>query len=101
MGFMGKMDTYRYTTLPFYYALPFTVEPFGVCARTQKTRDLAEKLGYTFVIGSPEELISYPEVDIVDISTPNIAHRNQLLLALQEGKAIYCEKPLVANIQKV
>ncbi|GEM_PF-2289731 len=50
MGFMGKMDTYRYTTLPFYYALPFTVEPFGVCARTQKTRDLAEKLGRAITV---------------------------------------------------
>lgn len=97
-GFMGRMHTYGYKTLPFYYDLPFEVEPFGICARSQETLDRAKKLGYSFFTSDAKELISHPDVDIVDISSPNIFHRDQLLLAMEAGKPIYCEKPVVSTL---
>ncbi len=40
------------------------------------------------------QLIADPEVDVVDICTPNMFHVPLAVAALQAGKHVYCEKPL-------
>ncbi len=44
-----------------------------------------------------EALCSSPEVDVVLITSPDAMHRDDTLLALQNGKAVLCEKPLAMN----
>jgi 1,5-anhydro-D-fructose reductase (1,5-anhydro-D-mannitol-forming) len=44
-----------------------------------------------------EALCSSPEVDVVFITSPDAMHRDDMLLALQHGKAVLCEKPLAMN----
>jgi 1,5-anhydro-D-fructose reductase (1,5-anhydro-D-mannitol-forming) len=44
-----------------------------------------------------EELCSSPEVDVVFITSPDAMHRDDMLLALQHGKAVLCEKPVAMN----
>jgi predicted dehydrogenase len=39
-------------------------------------------------------LIGDPEIDIIDICTPNMYHRDQAVAALGAGKHVICEKPL-------
>jgi predicted dehydrogenase len=40
------------------------------------------------------EIIADPQVDIVDITTPNHLHTEMAIAAAEAGKHIYCEKPL-------
>jgi predicted dehydrogenase len=40
------------------------------------------------------DLIRDPEIDIVDICTPNMVHAPLAIAALQAGKHVICEKPL-------
>lgn len=35
-----------------------------------------------------------PDIDVVDICTPNYLHKDMALAAIQAGKHVYCEKPL-------
>ena len=42
----------------------------------------------------PDEIIARPDVDVVDICTPNIYHYDMLKKAIAAKKHIYCEKPL-------
>lgn len=43
----------------------------------------------------PEQLLKeHPEIDIVNICTPNGLHASHSMLALQYGKHIVCEKPM-------
>ena len=42
-------------------------------------------------------MIADPEIDIVDIVTPNDTHHEIALAAARAGKAILCEKPLALN----
>jgi len=97
LGFIGKVHTFAYNNLKYYYDLPFEVEMYGVCARSKKTLERAKKYGFTLYTHNPEELINCPEIDIIDISTPNIYHKDQILSTIKSQKPLYCEKPLVVN----
>ena len=50
---------------------------------------------------SPEEAISNPNVDIVYICTSTSTHTQYILSAAKAGKAIFCEKPIDLDINKV
>jgi predicted dehydrogenase len=41
------------------------------------------------------EVVARPDIDIVDICTPPLVHRDQVVAALEAGKEVVCEKPLV------
>ena len=53
-----------------------------------------EKLGIDRLTTDPTELIEDSEIDIIDICTPNMYHRDQAVAALGAGKHVLCEKPL-------
>ncbi len=46
------------------------------------------------------ELIARKDIDAVCIATPDHWHATVILLALQNGKDVFCEKPLTHNIQE-
>lgn len=65
--------------------------------RAEAARDCLEyKIPVCFP--SPEELCSSSEIDAVFITSPDALHRDDALLALQQGKAVLCEKPLTINV---
>ena len=43
-------------------------------------------------------MVDDPEIDIIDISTPNDSHAEIALAAAAAGKAILCEKPLARDV---
>ena len=49
------------------------------------------------ILGTLDELVHHPEVDIVYIATPPFLHHEQAMLALNAGKHVICEKPLAMN----
>ena len=50
--------------------------------------------GVTRLYTKPEDLIADPDIDIVDVCTPNMYHTPLALAALEAGKHVICEKPL-------
>lgn len=99
-GLIGKVHAYGYANLKYYYDLPFDAELFGVCARSKETLEKARKYGFKFYTRNFAELINHPETDIIDICSPNIFHKEQILTALRAQKPLYCEKPLVCDIDE-
>lgn len=49
-------------------------------------------------VGSAHEVVDDSSVDCVYIASPPRHHREQLLLAVQAGKAVFCEKPLAVAV---
>jgi predicted dehydrogenase len=53
-----------------------------------------EKYGVTRLCTDPADLINDPDIDIIDICSPNMYHAEQAIAALKAGKHVICEKPL-------
>jgi predicted dehydrogenase len=48
-----------------------------------------------------EEAVSSPDIDGVVIATPSALHMQQAVAAFQNGKAVFCQKPLGRNLEEV
>jgi 1,5-anhydro-D-fructose reductase (1,5-anhydro-D-mannitol-forming) len=55
------------------------------------------KHGIEHCFTSREELCGSPDVDAVFITSPDAMHLDDALLAMRNGKAVLCEKPLAMN----
>jgi len=66
----------------------------------EASEEIARKYGSN-VANSSEEAISNPNVDVVFISSATPTHINYILSAAKAGKAIFCEKPIELDINKV
>jgi UDP-N-acetylglucosamine 3-dehydrogenase len=63
--------------------------------------ELCERFAAQFGIPKcykPEDLVSAPDVQIVDICTPTDTHRYYTELAARSRKHIFCEKPIALNL---
>lgn len=99
MGFIGKVHTYAFKVLPFFYEnLPFKVRLAGVYNRTLATA-LRAKLdfGFEFATDDMDDLLLHGELDAVSICVPNYLHAQCAVAAAEKGLHIYCEKPLAVN----
>ena len=50
--------------------------------------------------GSYEELVADPSIDAIYIATPHPAHHDNVILALNAGKPVLCEKPFSVNARE-
>ena len=95
-GAMGKTHLYSVRNLPLFYGdLPFEAVVYGVCTTNmEKSNRIATEFGIPFATNDPDAIINHPDIDVIDICTPNIHHFDALKKAIAAGKHILCEKPL-------
>ena len=100
-GFMGKTHLWSVQNLPFFYRtadMEYTAEVAAVCGSSLlKAQDFAETFGIPQSVATPEEIIADPQIDVVDICTPNPLHFDVAKAAIEAGKAVLCEKPLTVT----
>lgn len=75
-------------------------------SRAERVRDeLSKSYGASGAVpdirvhDSQEDLVADNDVDLVMICTPQYAHRQPALLALEAGKKVYVDKPLAHNLE--
>lgn len=74
----------------------------AVASRTKKrAEEYANRFGIPQAYGSYDELLSIPYIDCVYIPLPNSMHFNWSIKALEKGKNVLCEKPLVTSTKEV
>lgn len=99
-GIMGAAHAMAFQSAPtiFETAVGARLEVIGDVnlAAAQKA---AQRFGFKRTVGSWQEVIADPAVDLVSITTPNALHRDIAIAALQAGKHVYCEKPLAASLK--
>ena len=98
-GFMGKVHAYGYRILRIYYEhAPLPTRLVGVADAAPERAPLAvEQAGLEFSATDWRELGERDDIHIIGICSPNSLHTNQLLAAVEAGKHVYCDKPLVAG----
>ncbi len=99
-GLMGKVNAYAYNNLRFYYDLPFDVETYGVCDQSPEILEKAKRHRFSFFTDDPMKLIAHPDIDFIDIASPNQYHLEQISAAFQAGKQVYCQKPVVSDMEE-
>jgi len=101
-GFMGRVHTYGYMSIPIYYdPPPGKIKLVGVCAATEASaRKGVEQAGYEFWCTNHRELVKRDDINIIDCCTPMLSHAPILIDAMEAGKDVYCEKPLAFNLKQ-
>jgi predicted dehydrogenase/threonine dehydrogenase-like Zn-dependent dehydrogenase len=67
----------------------------GLCAASgARVRSSARKFGFAFCTTDEDEIYSDPAINTVVIATRHHLHAAQVVRALEEGKHVFCEKPL-------
>jgi predicted dehydrogenase len=61
--------------------------------------DLAEAWGFKNSSDDWQTVCADPNIDVVDICTPNHLHKEIALAAIRAGKHVYCEKPLALTAE--
>ncbi|MFX0100070.1 MAG: Gfo/Idh/MocA family protein [Candidatus Hodarchaeota archaeon] len=98
-SFMGKTHSNAFRQMPrFFYPPPAFPVMKCICGRTEsKVKAAREQLGWEEYSLKWEELVTRDDIDIIDNTAPNNAHREPVIAAAEAGKHIICEKPLAMN----
>lgn len=100
-GFMGTTHSLSAVSVPFYYDCDFKAMLNTLCSRNpETTRRRAQRYGFLNWTTEFDSVINNPEIDIVDICTPNHLHYSQAKAAILAGKHVYCDKPLCVTSQQ-
>lgn len=76
-GSMGKTHAYAVNNLGYFYSDGISAEISGVCTAHKETSEkAAHDFGFKTAVTDEDELIGSPDIDIIDICTPNICHYN-------------------------
>ena len=57
--------------------------------------------GLSVTSDNPNDLFNDPEIDIIDICTPNNYHADLAIRAMEAGKHVLCEKPLASTPDEI
>lgn len=63
----------------------------------ERAEAVAKEFGIEHVAADWQELVAHPDVDLVSVVTPPSTHLEITLAALEQGKAVLCEKPMAMN----
>lgn len=98
-GFMGRAHSNSYRQVNKFFALDYEPVLQAVCGRSEdKTRAFADNWGWQSVESDWRRLVERPDIDAIDICTPNRSHHAIAIAAAQAGKMVLCEKPLAMNV---
>jgi predicted dehydrogenase len=76
--------------------MAFIADPSEQCV--EEARKIAPQ---SKAISSFEEMINMNEIDAVVIATPSALHMQQAVAAFEQGKAVFCQKPLGRSYSEV
>ncbi len=71
-----------------------------VAKREEQLIHAQKKYGFENISVKYEELLNDSEIDVIDICTPPYVHENMVIQAMQAGKHVICEKPLLGYFGK-
>ncbi|MFP4353804.1 MAG: Gfo/Idh/MocA family protein [Phycisphaerae bacterium] len=97
-GFMGKAHANAWSQVPHFFSTQ-PVNLHTVCGRNEKhLKEFASTWDFANRQTDWQAVIDDPEVNLIDVSTPNDTHAPISTAAIQAGKAVACEKPIAGTL---
>jgi predicted dehydrogenase len=97
-GFMGRTHSNAFARVNQFFDVPYRPVLQAVCARDAgKVAAFAEQWGYASTETDWRKLVERPDIDLIDIASPNDTHAQIAIAAAQAGKMVLSEKPLGRN----
>ena len=97
-GFMGRTHSNAFNQVGHFFDLPYKLVLKTCYGRNQTTLDKFQKTwGYEETSTDWHKVIADPEIDVIDVATPNFLHKEMVIEAAKAGKMIICEKPLAMS----
>ena len=94
-GYMGKAHAIALRTIPTVFPeVPVPVLGSLADSDPARAKQLAEAWGFERSEADWQAVCADPDIDVVNICTPNHLHSEMALAAIKAGKHVYCEKPL-------
>jgi predicted dehydrogenase len=96
--FMGRAHSNAFVDVPYFFDLPARPVLRVACGRNASTLDaFARRFGWQEQETSWAKVVQREDVDVVDICTSNLTHKDIAVAAARTGKHIICEKPLAMH----
>jgi predicted dehydrogenase len=96
--FMGKAHSNAWRSVNNFFNLKTQPVLKVACGRDPEgTQAFADNWGWEEVATDWQEVVERKDVDIIDICTPTYLHKDIVLAAAENGKMIFCEKPIALN----
>lgn len=83
-----------HTHMPGWQASPHAEVVAGSDIVEEVLKNWGARYGISKLSTDPADLFRDPDIDIIDICTPNMYHAPLAIAALEAGKHVLCEKPL-------
>lgn len=78
------------------------VTKVGIASATGLTaRHAAQKYGFRYATSSEQELLEDENINLVAVLTRHNQHARQVVTAMENGKAVFCEKPLAITAEEL
>src|SRR5258705_12959036 len=90
--FMGKAHSNAWRQAPHFFPLKAEIDMHTNCGRDAKAVEEARKpLGWNKGSTAWKEVVESPDIDVIDINTPNDSHGEIAIAPAKAGKHILCE----------
>jgi predicted dehydrogenase len=100
-GFIAKAHSNAFRQVNHFFKTPYELNLKVICSRTQsKLEAMASQWGWGETHTDWREVVNRPDIDVIDIATPNALHAPIAIAAAQAGKIILCEKPLASTLEE-
>ena len=94
-GFMGKAHSNAWERTHKFFQLGIKPVMKVACdTETECTTTFANNWGWENIETDWRKVVERKDVDIIDICTPTWLHQEIAIAAAQNGKHIFCEKPI-------
>lgn len=94
-GYIGRCHAIAYAQAPTVFPLDAELILEYLAEITPElAQQKAKEFGFNRSTGNWLDIVQDPNVDVVDICTPNFLHKDIALAAIANGKHVYSEKPL-------
>ena len=97
-GFMGRTHSNAFSKAGQFFDLGYQPVLKAICGRdNDRTHGFAENWGYQSFETDWRAMVARPDIDLIDIASPNDTHAEIAVAAAKAGKMVMCEKPLGRN----